>query len=599
MGHRPVDLISTPVAHRLEQVREIAGAINATSDLGAILDQIVFSTCHHSSWWTGGIMAINRANGYSELVTRYTPASAILATLPTRWSLDTSPSRIALERRQPIIIPDAQKTTEYPGYRGDAIARDYHTVVVLSLNVSDAEGRDLVLAVHSKEKIDVGKEELDFLSTISHLAAIAVNKAKLVSAERAYGVRLRGVLSVSSTLFERVLEDGRMDAIVPLIEATLLHSIAVADFTADRLYAGRTPGFHLTDRQWAEFLQGENAVILRNLIRSASPSDFRTIYEVEMEGFRAAQIRVEPIRIDDETVGGLVIFPTEQGMTDFDILVAQNAKFALSTLLIRSHVASRQLFAQVSDLLERAVEGTAANEPTFRARAAQLGWSFAEEAQLLLVEVFGQNERVGLEPIKSIERDLKRIHPEVLVGVVRQKIIVSIPKDDYTERLKRTLLSLIEATMKWETSSQPVIIEGPVISDISALSKAFHSCLRTLTLARMFGRKGIIQDADFGSYGLLISTLDDNAIQGFVAQTVGAIKAYDVKHGTELMKTTSIFIDQNCRFQKAAKTLDIHVSTLRYRVERLQSVFGMDLGDAETRFALALAIRLDGIKRGQ
>ncbi len=595
---------STSVARRLEQVREIAGAVNASSDLSAILDQIVFSTCHHASWWTSGIMALNRANGYSELVTRYTPPGAISPPLPTRWSLDTSPSRLAVERRQPIIIPDAQTTTEYPGYRGDAIARDYHTVVVVSLNVSDADGRDLVLAVHSKEKIEVGKEELDFLSTISHLAAIAVNKAKLVAAERAYSARLKGVLDLSSTLFERVLEGGRMDVIASLIEATLLHPLSVVDFTTDRIYASRAPdGVALAERQWGDLIQGEGAPVLRNLVRTTMPSDFRTTYSMTIEGVVLGKVHVEPIRIDDETVGGLVIFPSGPGLSDLDILVAQNAKFALSTLLIRSHVAHRQLFAQVSDLLERAIDGRVTDEPAFRARAAQLGWSFRADTQLLLVDptVPESTKMVDLGPYRALERELKRLLPSTILGAVGGQIVIGFPADDYigNERLRKIMLAAVETTLKRETGHRPGIVEFPPLTSVSLFAEAYRSCVRTLTLARMFGRHGLVNEKDFGPYALLISALDDDAIPAFIGQTVGGIKTYDRQHETEFLKTSAVFIEQNCGFRRSAEVLGIHVSTLRYRIRRIGKVFGIDLKDAETRFALGLALRLDEMQRSE
>ena len=60
-----------PLRHRLAQIREIAGAVNATSEVNVILDRIVFAACDLASWWTSGIMAVNRASGYSELVARY------------------------------------------------------------------------------------------------------------------------------------------------------------------------------------------------------------------------------------------------------------------------------------------------------------------------------------------------------------------------------------------------------------------------------------------------------------------------------------------------------------------------------------------------
>ena len=68
-------------------------------------------------------MAVNRQSGYSELVTRYAPPHDPSALVPTRWSLDTSPSRLVVERREPIIIPDAKTSTEFPGYRADALSR--------------------------------------------------------------------------------------------------------------------------------------------------------------------------------------------------------------------------------------------------------------------------------------------------------------------------------------------------------------------------------------------------------------------------------------------------------------------------------------------
>src|SRR5437762_1247823 len=145
--------IPSPVGHRLAQIREIAGAVNATSELNVILDQIVFAACHHARWWTSGIMAVNRSSGYSELVTRYAPAYDLSADVPTRWSLDTSPSRLVVERREPIIIPDAQVSDEFPGYKADALARNYHTVVILPLNTTNSDGHELVLSVNSYDHV--------------------------------------------------------------------------------------------------------------------------------------------------------------------------------------------------------------------------------------------------------------------------------------------------------------------------------------------------------------------------------------------------------------------------------------------------------------
>jgi len=62
--------------------------------------------------------------------------------------------------------------------------------VVLPLGCTDAQGREMVLSVSSEKRVPVTPEELDFLLTISQLAGIAVERTKLLHAERTLTTRL-------------------------------------------------------------------------------------------------------------------------------------------------------------------------------------------------------------------------------------------------------------------------------------------------------------------------------------------------------------------------------------------------------------------------
>ena len=108
-------------------------------------------------------MVVDRGIGYSVLVTRFEPKAENEAELANRWALSTSPSLKVAETKQPVVIEDAQVSEEFPGYREDAIARGYHTAVVLPLGCSDAQGREMVLSVSSEKRVPVTPEELDFL----------------------------------------------------------------------------------------------------------------------------------------------------------------------------------------------------------------------------------------------------------------------------------------------------------------------------------------------------------------------------------------------------------------------------------------------------
>jgi purine catabolism regulator len=591
--------VSPPLGHRLAQIREIAGAVNATSELSVILDQIVFAACHHASWWTSGIMAINRTSGYSELVTRYASSPDPPAAQPTRWPLDTSPSRLAVERREPVIIPDAQVATEFPGYRDDALAKSYRTVVMLPLNATNSDGHDLVLAVTSNDHVDVDKEELDFLVTISHLAAIAVNKAKLVQSERARSARLQGVLDLSGSLFSRVLSGGTTETLTAIIENVVVHPLVFLDLTSDKLYASRSPDISLmTDLEWIEHVRGRLAQSIHQLITRVEPSEFRQLYQLDLgvPSQLHKSVHVEPMKIDNEVVGGIIIFPKSGRLDGFDLLVAQKIVHALSAQLIRNHVAFREASVQVSGILQRVLEGDWTNEPALRARAAGLGWDLSERSQLLIIATNNDGDLATNRDltIRTLDRLIKRHFRKAAIGMISDSVLVRIPceKASIPRKPLDRLVSGLQMGAGFEVKGEWRIVLGPIVESAPGYKPALENCFRLLNLSRTFARKGLVTGSDFGPFASLLSALDGNAVPGFVQKAVGAIKAYDEKNGTSLLQTASKFIDCSCRYKPAAKSLSIHVSTLRYRVDRLKKLFAVDLDDAESRLALALAIRL-------
>ena len=195
---------------------------------------------------------------------------------------------------------------------------NYHTAVILPLNATNSDGHELVLSVNSHDHVEVDKEELDFLVTISHLAAIAVNKAKLVQTERAHSARLQGVLDLSGTLFSRVLSGGPTETLAAIIENVVVHPLIFLDLTSDKIHASRSPDTAPDDRPEA----GASTCrpVWRHPFisssRAASPPGFATLYELDLGiARRAKAVHVEPMRIDNETVGGIIIFPGRPAST--------------------------------------------------------------------------------------------------------------------------------------------------------------------------------------------------------------------------------------------------------------------------------------------
>ncbi|MGF7159249.1 purine catabolism regulator [Rhodoligotrophos appendicifer] len=577
--------------------REIASLINEGSDLQTIFERVVVAICGHTTWSRSGIMAVDRASGYSVLVARCEPQASNEGDLPNRWLLATSPSRIVAETNQPIVIDDAQIRPEYPGYQADALARGYHTAVILPLRCTDEHDRPLVLSVNSERKVFVTAEEEDFLLTICHLVAIAVHKVKSLQEQQEMTARLERTLRVNSSLLERVLGGSSMQTIAGIVETLLQDEIVILDFTTDNTYANRSPTVELiSDHEWRLAVKGPLADLLARFVQMSRPNNFRLPVSLDLRPAGIdldCPVFVEPLQIDGETAGGLIIFPRGGTLNGLDLLMAQEAKLSLSAQLMRTHIDLRRHEGALSELFSRLFEADGVDSRETCSRASRLGVDLNSPARLLMLGEFTGHEG-GLGPlVRSLARMAQGANSRAVLVEQSGDLFFHLPSDsDDPQRLLATLGRQLTDMLRWRHGESPVMALGPVCRRPEDYRAARDHCRRLLSLARLFGRRGIVKLEDFGPFAVLLSAVDPTAVRAFVGDMLSRVEAYDREHGGDLTRTTSAFLERGYRYQATADSLGIHVSTLRYRLGRLNELFGLDLEDPQTRFALSLAFHL-------
>jgi len=96
---------------------------------------------------------------------------------------------------------------------------------------------------------------------------------------------------------------------------------------------------------------------------------------------------------------------------------------------------------------------------------------------------------------------------------------------------------------------------------------------------------------ELGSFQLLLSLQDDEALRLFCDSILGPIEAGEGHYGGELMRSLEAFIEENGQWERAAKRLYCHRHTLRYRIRRVEELTGRDLSNARDRIEFWLALR--------
>jgi purine catabolism regulator len=96
---------------------------------------------------------------------------------------------------------------------------------------------------------------------------------------------------------------------------------------------------------------------------------------------------------------------------------------------------------------------------------------------------------------------------------------------------------------------------------------------------------------DLGTYRLLLSMADPDALRAFADSLLAPVDAYDREHGGELAASLRAFLQHNARWETAAAELFVHRHTLRYRMRKVEELTGRDLGSSFDRMEFWLALR--------
>lgn len=583
---------------RFAKVTEIARLINSSTDLPAVLNRIVTAVCQHSSWSSCGIMAVNRKAGLSELVVRFDPRLDPATNPPTSWKLEESATMRVIETNQPVIIPDAQVCDEFLSYKSDSRLRGYHTVVMLPLGTTDPLGREMTIAMHSRQIVDVSETELAFLATVTQLASIAAEKAKRVQTEQERAQRLRRTVEISTELMDGVLAEDSMDAVVGKVAAVLPFPLIIADLAAGTFSARRSPAKGLSEAEWKRWVAQHLTPAITRLVREAASSGQKSgrPLHVGHADIEALHPYVEPLQVNDETVGGLLIFPPRDTIDDVDGVLVQSARLALNVQLMRDHVRFRSEASSVADLFKTLFSGPPRQPADLMSRARRLGISLPGPARLTAIGFSGDASDAPEPRLSGLQLSLSRCAAELRPGsavLIDEDLVIYAPVAAKEEQVAwESFVRTVVATIESHVGTRPIVAESRICRRLADYAEARQECGRVLSLARMFGKSGRLSQADFGPFAVLLSAVDQPSAQTFVRETLGAVEEHDRKQGTQLLSTLAAFVREGCRFQPCANRMGIHVSTLRYRLERLQDLFGIDFENPDALFGLTLALRL-------
>jgi sugar diacid utilization regulator len=241
------------------------------------------------------------------------------------------------------------------------------------------------------------------------------------------------------------------------------------------------------------------------------------------------------------------------------------------------------------ELVDDLVSGT--DEGSAQARAEALGHDLVGPHQVAAVTWYG---RFGDEVLaQAVQRAAVNLGLRALVARRAGHVVLiaraTLPGAQLHTEVSRLL-----------TSSSGAVGVGGSAAAPQDYPRSYREAVRAMDIRqRSRNPSGATTFQELGIYRILIVGDDNTDIDRFVQEWLGPLLDYDADHHADLVETLHQYLEHGGNYDAAAATLLIHRSTLRYRLQRIRNVSGLDLHDVDVKLNLHVATRAWKILDGQ
>jgi Purine catabolism regulatory protein-like family/PucR C-terminal helix-turn-helix domain/GGDEF-like domain len=296
-------------------------------------------------------------------------------------------------------------------------------------------------------------------------------------------------------------------------------------------------------------------------------------------------------------------------LSDFDRLTLHQAVTIVALELLRARVAGDTERRLAGDVLAAVVRGELSG-PELGRRLEPFG--LADRVAAIVVERPGNGRGSAVPAEMVLAAALRDDAAQGLVASTGSLTCALVPGMDEEELV--ALAERVAKRLSAELGAGVHVGVGRAVAGEDA-RRSFHEArcaLEALALGavglddeagggRGSGRNGAAGGAgarprvgtyrDLGSFQLLLSLQDDEALRLFCDSILGPIEASEGHYGGELMRSLEAFIEENGQWERAARRLYCHRHTLRYRIRRVEELTGRNLASARDRIEFWLALR--------
>ena len=286
-----------------------------------------------------------------------------------------------------------------------------------------------------------------------------------------------------------------------------------------------------------------------------------------------------------DLIGVLALVDPEQRADEADLVALEHGATVLSMELARLRSVADTELRLSRDLVHDLLAGT--DDESALTRADALGYDLRCAHRVVVVEGKGR-ARAHDALLSAVRRAMRQAR---LTGLFEpwsgNVAIVTAGQTDW-EKLRHLVLSDLGG-------GQCHIGVGSSCARPSGLPQSLREAGLALRLQKtLLPGSSACEYPKLGVFRMLAAIPDLTDVNGFVREWLGSLLSYDDRKGAELVHTLTQYLEHGGNYDATAAELSVHKSTLKYRLQRIRELTGLELNDPDVHFNLQLATRAWG-----
>ncbi len=296
-----------------------------------------------------------------------------------------------------------------------------------------------------------------------------------------------------------------------------------------------------------------------------------------------------------------------------DVVLLYWARLVLEAELGKERIRLETELGFRGDFVDDLVGGHYGSVELLLQRARYLGADLAEGALVMVVDIddfarYLARRRPKEPAIQELKRRLadavrlqtRQLFSNFLLGPRSDNVILFLGSSEGEEpdELPEKAQLLAKGVQRYVKGLLPDLTVsvgiGGYKKDPAQLPEAYSEAGVALEIGhRIHGPSSVSTFAETGTYKLLFRVLQENPeeLEAFYAETLEPVVHYDSRYGTELVQTLITYLGNDASTVRTAGDLFAHRHTIRYRLDRVSELTGLDVDKSADRERLTLGIK--------